>query len=285
MGGGGQRCFRINFGSFKGSAIGLDNASAYNPQQYCGSGDASTYWELGKEVSNVLANIQSTYPGIGSFVLAGHSRGGLAARAAFAQNTPIMQKVRGLLTVGTPHQGSPLGRLYTWLRDARYYGATQPELDQAWKLASKVKWLSGLNMRCPTIDFLSPDSPALADLSRYQLPRGRNYAKLASSGLNLGLLQGLDGTQWLSFDVISGAGLGAWNNLPLTATNYMLTKRWNNYSPWNRAGYEGDGIVTLHSQQAMPAVVPTGNSSVVNQVYHGNETGSITAINNLLNKL
>ena len=85
--GGGQRCFALQ----AGYANGWRN------------GDGMTYQQLGAEVTNVLGNIQTTYPGIGSFVLVGHSRGGLAARAAFATNAASMQKVRGLLTVGTPH--------------------------------------------------------------------------------------------------------------------------------------------------------------------------------------
>ena len=97
--GGGQRCFALQ----AGYANGWRN------------GDGMTYQQLGAEVTNVLGNIQTTYPGIGSFVLVGHSRGGLAARAAFATNAASMQKVRGLLTVGTPHLGSAFGRIPEWL--------------------------------------------------------------------------------------------------------------------------------------------------------------------------
>ncbi len=74
--GGGQRCFALQ----AGVANGWNN------------GDGMTYQQLGAEVTNVLGNIQTSYPGIGSFVLVAHSRGGLAARAAFASNAASMQQ-------------------------------------------------------------------------------------------------------------------------------------------------------------------------------------------------
>lgn len=177
--GGGQRCFALQ----AGYANGWRN------------GDGMTYQQLGAEVTNVLGNIQTTYPGIGSFVLVGHSRGGLAARAAFATNAASMQKVRGLLTVGTPH--------------------------------------------------------FLAELNKNRLPSGRKYAYIASDGLDLGKLLGLNGQSVINFNIF-GEGLGVFAPpLPLSAQQYLIRGKYNQNKVY--ANYRGDGIVALDSQKALPA--------------------------------
>lgn len=93
------------------------------------NGDGANYLELGDEVSKVVFSIgKSVNPK--AIILIGHSRGGLAARA-FLQDFMILgfgitptykpgYKI-GLLTIGTPHQGSPFGRIKHWM-DIKGYG-------------------------------------------------------------------------------------------------------------------------------------------------------------------
>jgi pimeloyl-ACP methyl ester carboxylesterase len=79
-----------------------------------GSGDGATYAQLGDEVGQVVEWIRSRHS-LSGIVLVGHSRGGLAARA-YLQSLPSRLPIRtGLVTVGTPHLGSPFGRLGWWL--------------------------------------------------------------------------------------------------------------------------------------------------------------------------
>jgi len=79
-----------------------------------GRGDGSTYAELGTEVGKAVDWIRLRHD-IRTLVLVGHSRGGLAARA-YLQSLPTRLPFRtGLVTIGTPHLGSPFGRTRWWL--------------------------------------------------------------------------------------------------------------------------------------------------------------------------
>jgi len=74
------------------------------------NGDGSTFEWLGTEVNWAVNKVNETvHPD--AIVLVGHSRGGLAARAYLQEidQQPAFQL--GLLTIGTPHQGSPFGRI------------------------------------------------------------------------------------------------------------------------------------------------------------------------------
>lgn len=260
--GGGQRCFALQ----AGVANGWSN------------GDGMTYQQLGAEVTNVLGNIQTSYPGIGSFVLVAHSRGGLAARAAFATNAASMQKVRGLLTVATPNLGSAFGRIPEWLKanprptrkscvGTNAYGeresvyctapgtsgmASEYDRDRAWRLADFVQGPIGRTpLNSPTVGYLSPESPVLVDLNKNRLPSGRKYAYIASDGLDLGKLLGLNGQSIISFNIF-GEGLGVFAPpLPLSAQQYLIRGKYNQNKTY--ANYRGDGIVAVDSQKALPA--------------------------------
>lgn len=74
------------------------------------NGDGLTLRQLGDEVDRAIrkieANIQPS-----AMVLIAHSRGGLAARAYLQQPSAMPAFKIALLTIGTPHQGSPFGRV------------------------------------------------------------------------------------------------------------------------------------------------------------------------------
>ena len=93
-------CYALNFGS----KDGWDN------------GDGMSFSELGEEVGVACSLIQEdVVPN--SIILVGHSRGGLAARAFIQSLTSPPPYKLGLLTITTPHLGSPLGRTKLWLDD------------------------------------------------------------------------------------------------------------------------------------------------------------------------
>lgn len=79
-------------------------------------GDGSTFDELGDEVLNRVQEISRvTQPD--ALILVGHSRGGLAARSYLQQLTVPPPFKLGLLTIGTPHQGTPMGRIVKWMQN------------------------------------------------------------------------------------------------------------------------------------------------------------------------
>jgi pimeloyl-ACP methyl ester carboxylesterase len=103
---------------------GVAGLQSYGPA----SGDFSTFDELGTEVKMAISKIRVVIPDA-SILLIGHSRGGLAARS-FLQNyrtSAEAQAVKGLITLGTPHSGSELGRLYNYLVANPVGGKAQAE--------------------------------------------------------------------------------------------------------------------------------------------------------------
>jgi len=109
----GVRYYTLNFGSKDKSygRPGLENLAPYTS-----SGDFCSFEVLGEEVGEAVRAILGRHEGA-ELILVGHSRGGLAARA-FLQNPSIERNaVIGLVTTGTPHRGSPYGRLYNYLKD------------------------------------------------------------------------------------------------------------------------------------------------------------------------
>lgn len=83
------------------------------------SGDGLTYEELGMQVGAAVKWIvQDRKPA--TIVFVGHSRGGLAARAYLQALNASTTYRKALVTIGTPHRGSPFGRIKWWM-DAQGY--------------------------------------------------------------------------------------------------------------------------------------------------------------------
>ena len=83
------------------------------------SGDGLTYVQLGMQVEAAVKRIvQARRPA--TIVLVGHSRGGLAARAYLQALNAGTTFRKALVTIGTPHRGSPFGRIKWWM-DAQGY--------------------------------------------------------------------------------------------------------------------------------------------------------------------
>ena len=92
-------CYRYNFISRPGSDSTLWE-----------NGDGATFVQLGDEVAQVVAAIRKKNSS-SSLVLIAHSRGGLASRSYLQSIVADKDFKLGLLTIGTPHRGTPLGMI------------------------------------------------------------------------------------------------------------------------------------------------------------------------------
>ena len=271
-------CFRLRFGAYDGFSgrTGLEHIRAHGPR----SGDFSTFNTLGKEVGDAIQAIkrlyQTTYGPLDlKIALVAHSRGGLAARA-FLQDANASEKsgIVALLTTGTPHRGSPLGRIYRYLqdncldssgfrKDDRFFGIATTACDNDWQVVDFLRarknciadtfkqfidffTSSGdpekLDVRRPTIDDLSDYSEPIQRLldERNSLPTDIEYAALRYTGIELGKLD----KEYRIFDL---AGLDPCDQVSRRAQNYLL------YPTYSNQGENlGDGIVPFGSQ-ALPA--------------------------------
>ncbi len=174
-------CYRVKFGAFDADSThkGLEDAWDYGETNgYASAGDYSTFNELGQEVNQAVSTIKNTLPNA-NILLVAHSRGGLAARA-FLQNPMYSENqasVGGLITTGTPHNGSRLGRIYKYVNDilldadgGRIASADAPEDWQVVDFLNGTKGVAGfqLDARRPVISYLADNNPEIAELALYQ---------------------------------------------------------------------------------------------------------------------
>ena len=161
-------CFRIRFGSDR--AVGVDEDGLHSKLYH--NGDGATFNMLGDDVWNAVLAIRRTNPSR-PIILVGHSRGGLAARSFLQQavSSSSHSAVTALLTIGTPHLGSPLGRVYQWLVDhpEDECGFNDP-CKQDWDVYGDLKFCSGvfgkpLDAGAPSIKYLAPSSTELSTLN------------------------------------------------------------------------------------------------------------------------
>jgi hypothetical protein len=263
-----SRCYRYAFGAT--SSGGFDWAH----------GDGFTYAELGTAVGAAVDYIRGVANPL-NLILAGHSRGGLAARA-YLQTLKAPQPIRfGLLTIGTPHQGSPFGRIGAWLKDQGFTPDSQKLFhDSLYFLYSpSTRYLatasdsSGKPVRNsvsqPVWD-LNDGAPNLNGVVSV-------YGQIASGGLDLG-----------SYPV-PGANvnlLGGTSILP-GDRDQMLKFVVENLSPDWRSN--GDGIVPAAAQRM--ANIPGFKLGAelwyldMNRVFHTQETDYNFDILRLLNRM
>jgi len=114
----GVRYYRVKFGAFDNNSgrSGVEDVRPTSPgPQRPPAGDFTSFSgtsSLAEEVRDAIKTILSRHANA-KILLVGHSRGGIAGRA-FLQTTTTSytterNAVVGLLTVGTPHLGSPFG--------------------------------------------------------------------------------------------------------------------------------------------------------------------------------
>lgn len=207
--------------------------------QFWENGDGSTYDQLGQEVGLALKSIQEV-ANPPSVVVVGHSRGGLSARAHLQSlNQPYPFQV-GLLTVGTPHQGSPFGLIKHWMEKEGYHR------DDVWISAlhfvfsPSVGFLASVldDNGLPTID---PFSEAINQLNANIGALSNNvdsFGQITSDGLELGE----NAAGYL--DLLYGARAAMILPGDLSEMRDFVLKN------VQREGWEtGDGIVPHESQQ------------------------------------
>ena len=241
-------CMRLNFGGLDRISTapkGLDNASCSRAGG-C-SGDYSTFDTLGEEIASVIDRIKSRLGPDTQVVLLGHSRGGVAARAFLQSDNPAKTNVVGLITTGTPHAGSPLGRYYAYMNknclpESHFNSVFDfSECAKDWRFTNLIiKKVGEVNLKIPSINFLSDSSPAIKSLNANvnKLP-AIQFTQIVYDRLNFGCLGGG------FFDTETSCGFNIFTN-PAGPSDTALNALLNGQA---RSSFTGDGIVPAVSQK------------------------------------
>lgn len=244
----GVYCMRFNFGGLDriiAAPKGLDNASCSRAGG-C-SGDYSTFDTLGEEIESAINRIRSRLGADAQIVLLGHSRGGVAARAFLQSDSPLKTNVVGLITTGTPHAGTPLGRYYAYMEknclpESNYNSATDlSDCAQDWRFTNLIlKEAGDINLKVPSIDFLSDSSTAIKTLNANvnKLPAIK-FTQIVYDKLNFGCLGGG------LFDNETSCGFNIFTNVA-GPSDPGLNAVLNGQA---RGLFTGDGIVPAFSQR------------------------------------
>ena len=244
----GVYCMRFTFGSLDRISTapkGLENSTC-SRSGGC-SGDYSTFESLGEEIATTINRIKKRLGDDAQIVLLGHSRGGVAARAFLQSDSPEKANVVGLITTGTPHAGTPLGRYYGYMKNnclpESKYSSIFDVSDCAndWRFTNIILKKGGeANFKAPTFDFLSDASPEIKNLNANidKLPV-INYSQITYDNLKFGCLGGslIESDSKCGFDIFSTVG-----NPSNTALNVVLAGR-------KRSSLVGDGLVPFISQR------------------------------------
>jgi len=272
----GISCYRVEFGVYD-SGTGLEGVK---PSISGSSGDFSTFDQLSTEVLSAVQSIVSRHFNA-EIVLIAHSRGGVAARA-FLQNQNLTYFsshffIKGLLTIGTPHIGSPLGRFWEYLnghpRNICEFGIPNQPCIKDWHVVDFLNnkpffplitncqplypFKPTLDVRTPTIDYLSDLSDQILDLNNniknlYNGPIV--YGQLKYQGLNFGILQPIEYKGIRLYSIFDSKLKG--DLCPQVTTPKDIP---DNLSSWTSAqevmlgakeprNFNGDGIVPYENQ-------------------------------------
>ena len=153
-----------------------------------------SFWEQGYEVGAVAATVRRA-TGRPKVILVGHSMGGLAARS-YVEGRGVWEDVlipmsysndvATLVTVGTPHLGSPLA---TIIRQSPLVGL--------------VSWLGGIDPSSPAVAALEASSPDLSTLNSTAVPPDPIYVSIVCTS-SPALLYDISGLSEPSDGVVSG---------------------------------------------------------------------------------
>jgi hypothetical protein len=244
----GVYCMRFTFGRLdriRTAPRGLDNATCSKSGGCRGS--YSTFATLGTEIDTAITRIKRRLGSNTQIVLLGHSSGGIAARSFLQSNHANKRNVVGLITTGTPHSGTPLGRYYKYislrcLPESSYDSIFNfSNCARDWRFIKIVlKKVGDIDLKAPGIDFLSDASPQIKELNRNikNLPK-INFTELTYDRINFGCL----GNSLTNRK--SGCGYDIFNEIIRPSNNglnYVLSGR-------SRAVLRGDGIVPIYFQK------------------------------------
>jgi pimeloyl-ACP methyl ester carboxylesterase len=311
-------CYRLDFGAFDRVAEqrqGVENITCDNGNN-C-SGDWSTFQQLGQEVRGAVRFIRDNHGQNAQVVLLGHSRGGLAARAFLQGNSTERANVVGLVTTGTPHRGSPLGRIWQYLTDncvdmdgngsgeshnnarGAWFGSN---CESDWEAAKVVLNRSGLDIRAPSVNYLSDQSQAIINLNSVigHLPN-ISYATLVYNGAEFGILARVP-LMTNGYSIFDRQGADAGDQVSKgnnSAQEAILGNANNTGAPPETDAYLGDGIVPATRQRLdnidgwSRALVPMdernngrvsrGDGIATHGVLHTEEPDQVEDITNALN--
>ena len=305
-------CYRLQFGTYdqRYGATGLE-AARCRAVGGC-SGDFTRIYnpsgrDLGAEVLLAVSKIQSQLTAEREVVLVGHSRGGLAARSFLqrpndAEVDSIRSAVVGLVTTGTPHQGSPLGRVYDYLKiycldrqGRRITSSNQAGTEKDQWQACEDDWeavdflaesevvrvfAENTDLRRPAVGFLNPDSPDIKNLrepnSLARLPRDVSVVQLVYSGRDLGQLSP-------AYSVWDHLGPQAGPQFSDRSRNFVLCQ---NVGACDKnedyPEFDGDGVVPSSSQ-----VIPGFSGEIIKKtgLFHTDEPEAAEDIAEALDRI
>jgi triacylglycerol esterase/lipase EstA (alpha/beta hydrolase family) len=271
---GGVYCYAVEFGAYDRDPVlgraGLEGTTAAT-SKLPSAGDFSDFATLGREVEEAIKCVTNSLPGAQVTLLA-HSRGGVAARAYLQNPTPNSPKenVLSLLTTGTPHKGSHLGRIYDYL-------AANPRAvaKNDWTIVDKLISEFAFDVRRPVIDDMADYGPAIPALNAQvaSMPSALACGNLRYTVTDLGYL----GRRWgISYSVFLGINIPFFIYIPPLSSAGKTYVLGAGKTPSN---YKGDGIVEADSQNLLnlagrPAFSKTYDMSFTRSVYHTEETAT-----------
>lgn len=245
----GVHCFNMNFGYYDKISNEKDYLLYGCKEENGCNGDYSTFSQLGDEVRNSVLRIESLLGSDVEIILLGHSRGGLAARA-FLQDysrTKAVNNIKGLITTGTPHLGSPFGRLHNYIAEHCIKKQNAPRYDGRcladWVIIDRLSTWFFLYAKSPSIKHLSETSDQTKRLNNkaYKLPHSIKYAEIVYEHQTLGNMFGSNGNVYNPFPSVTTYGdLGKISDF---AEEYIIDNP--NESPYS---LHGDGIVPFDNQ-------------------------------------
>jgi pimeloyl-ACP methyl ester carboxylesterase len=294
----GEYCFRLDFGGYDRDSnlatVGLDGKTCITAIG-C-NGDFSNFNLLGKEVETAIDQIVTAFGIDTEIVLLGHSRGGLAARA-YLQNSDSQYKeyVKSLITTGTPHQGSPLGRFYQYMDEnctpKTTYRQDNSVCEDSWEV---IELLAGervyfgypfgddeMDLLVPSIDFLSPESTEIKELNDNILGlENIVIGQLSYRGTKFGILAEDKGPLGLDYDLYKYQQLFGGDHPHPSTLRYIEKGQ-------TRESFIGDGIVPAYSQQLSELLIPFARnvdlsfSSNAYNVIHTEQTEQVSDLNSM----
>jgi pimeloyl-ACP methyl ester carboxylesterase len=286
-----SRCYRYQFGDRIVEGVVWAN------------GDGASISQLRNEIRAAIRQIRKQV-NPARLILIGHSRGGLAARS-YVQDLDAVPPFRiGLITLGTPHQGTPLGRVGVWAKDHRF-GPDQVVKELRFTFSPSVRTLatdSDANGQ-PVRSTISEQTFALNDRVDRLTRNAMSFGVLYSSGLRLGEnVEGdLDALNDVGAQLLAFLTPGSFDSLlhfvlkniavikerPILIDTWSCSGERKQLYPWS---CDGDGVVPTISQRL--DLVPGFNAgslplhaiSVAN-VPHSRETGRVNEIITLVRQV
>jgi hypothetical protein len=128
-------------------------------------------------LADLLRQVAAAQPGVPIDVVA-HSQGGVVARLGIERAgaaAELPPEVENLVTLGSPHQGAPLGTGVEALKVSGTGSGALAALRQSQRLAD-------LDERLPAMTDLSETSPVIAELQGTPMPDGVRFTSIGAAG-------------------------------------------------------------------------------------------------------